>query len=81
MQVPVGENMVGRVVDALGRPIDGKGPIETTQTRPIEYPAPGIADRKSVHARQKRWEQIVYLQPYLVIRTIPRYFPVPILRL
>ncbi|MGL6015473.1 MAG: F0F1 ATP synthase subunit alpha, partial [Selenomonadaceae bacterium] len=47
--VPVGENMVGRVVDALGRPIDGKGPIETTQTRPIEYPAPGIADRKSVH--------------------------------
>ena len=49
MQVPVGENMVGRVVDALGRPIDGKGPIETTQTRPIEYPAPGIADRKSVH--------------------------------
>ena len=49
MQVPVGENMVGRVVDALGRPIDGKGPIDTTQTRPIEYPAPGIADRKSVH--------------------------------
>jgi len=49
MQVPVGENMVGRVVDALGRPIDGKGPIETTENRPIEYPAPGIADRKSVH--------------------------------
>ena len=36
------------VVDALGRPIDGKGPIHTTQSRPIEYPAPGIADRKSV---------------------------------
>ena len=48
MQVPVGEAMIGRVVDALGRPIDGKGPIHTTQTRPIEYPAPGIADRKSV---------------------------------
>lgn len=48
MQVPVGENMIGRVVDALGRPIDGKGVIHTTQTRPIEYPAPGIADRKSV---------------------------------
>ena len=48
MQVPVGESMIGRVVDALGRPIDGKGVIHTTQTRPIEYPAPGIADRKSV---------------------------------
>ena len=48
MQVPVGENMIGRVVDALGRPIDGKGAIHTTQTRPIEYSAPGIADRKSV---------------------------------
>ena len=49
MQVPVGENMIGRVVDALGRPIDGKGPIETKETRPVEYKAPGIADRKSVH--------------------------------
>lgn len=48
MQVPVGESMIGRVVDALGCPIDGKGPIHTTQSRPIEYPAPGIADRKSV---------------------------------
>ena len=48
MQVPVGESMIGRVVDALGRPIDGKCPIHTTQSRPIEYPAPGIADRKSV---------------------------------
>ncbi len=49
MQVPVGENMIGRVVDALGRPIDGKGPIATTQSRPVEFKAPGIADRKSVH--------------------------------
>ncbi len=49
MQVPVGENMIGRVVDALGRPIDGKGPIQTTKTRPVEFKAPGIADRKSVH--------------------------------
>ncbi len=48
MQVPVGEAMIGRVVDALGRPIDGKGAIKTTETRPVEYPAPGIADRKSV---------------------------------
>jgi len=49
MQVPVGEAMVGRVVDALGRPVDGKGPINTTEYRPVEYKAPGIADRKSVH--------------------------------
>ena len=49
MQVPVGEAMIGRVVDALGRPIDGKGAIETTEYRKIESPAPGIADRKSVH--------------------------------
>ena len=49
MQVPVGKAMIGRVVDALGRPIDGKGPIKTTETRPVEFKAPGIADRKSVH--------------------------------
>ena len=49
MQVPVGQAMIGRVVDALGRPIDGKGPIPTTETRPVEFNAPGIADRKSVH--------------------------------
>lgn len=49
MSVPVGEAMIGRVVDALGRPIDGKGAIATTETRPVEYLAPGIADRKSVH--------------------------------
>lgn len=48
MQVPVGEAMIGRVVNALGQPIDGKGAIETTEARPVEYPAPGIADRQSV---------------------------------
>ena len=48
MQVPVGENMIGRVVDALGRPIDGKGAIKTTETRPVEFHAPGIADRQPV---------------------------------
>jgi F-type H+/Na+-transporting ATPase subunit alpha len=47
-QVPVGDAMVGRVVDALGRPIDGKGDIETTETRLIESGAPGIVARKSV---------------------------------
>ncbi len=47
-QVPVGEAMIGRVVDSLGRPIDGKGDIATTGTRLIESPAPGIIARKSV---------------------------------
>lgn len=49
MEIPVGEAMIGRVVNALGQPIDGKGPIATTESRSVEYPAPGIADRKSVH--------------------------------
>ena len=48
LNVPVGEGMLGRVVNALGEPIDGKGPIATVETRPIESPAPGIIERKSV---------------------------------
>ncbi len=48
MEVPVGENMLGRVVNALGQPIDGKGEIKTTNTRPIEVIAPGVMTRKSV---------------------------------
>jgi F-type H+-transporting ATPase subunit alpha len=48
MQVPVGEAMIGRVVNAIGQPVDGKGPIDTTEFRPVEYRAPGIADRQSV---------------------------------
>ena len=48
LSVPVGENLLNRVVDALGQPIDGKGPIETFETRPIESPAPSIIQRKSV---------------------------------
>ena len=48
VSVPVGDELLGRVVDALGNPIDGKGPIVTTQTRPIESEAPGIIERKSV---------------------------------
>jgi F-type H+/Na+-transporting ATPase subunit alpha len=48
ISVPVGEAMIGRVVDALGRPLDGKGPIETTQFNPLETTAPGVIDRKSV---------------------------------
>lgn len=49
MQVPVGNSLIGRVVNALGQPIDGKGEIKAEAFRPIEYPAPGIADRQSVH--------------------------------
>ena len=48
VQMPVGENMIGRVVDALGRPIDGKGPVETEESRPVECPAPGVLDRQPV---------------------------------
>ena len=48
LSVPVGEAMLGRVVNALGEPIDGKGPIAATSTRPIESEAPGIIERKSV---------------------------------
>jgi F-type H+-transporting ATPase subunit alpha len=48
MQVPVGEAMLGRVVDALGRPIDGKGPIHTTDFNPVERIAPGVVDRQPV---------------------------------
>jgi F-type H+-transporting ATPase subunit alpha len=48
-QVPVGEALVGRVVDALGQPVDGKGPIDTKEFRKIEVKAPGIIARKSVH--------------------------------
>jgi F-type H+-transporting ATPase subunit alpha len=47
-QVPVGDALIGRVVDALGRPIDGKGDIQTTETRLLESMAPGIIARKSV---------------------------------
>ncbi|MDQ0244866.1 F-type H+-transporting ATPase subunit alpha [Bacillus fengqiuensis] len=49
MEVPVGDALIGRVVNSLGQPVDGLGPIETTKTRPIESGAPGVMDRKSVH--------------------------------
>lgn len=49
VQVPVGEAMIGRVVNALGQPIDGKGPIITEKFRPVESNAPGVVYRKSVH--------------------------------
>ncbi len=48
LSVPVGHEMLGRVIDPLGRPLDGKGPIQTTQTRAMEFIAPGIAERQPV---------------------------------
>ncbi|MGH2316933.1 F0F1 ATP synthase subunit alpha [Planococcus sp. SE5232] len=49
MEVPVGPELIGRVVNPLGQPVDGLGPINTTKTRPIESPAQGVMARKSVH--------------------------------
>ena len=49
LEVPVGPEMVGRVVDPLGRPLDGLGPIKTKETAPLERKAPGVMARKGVH--------------------------------
>lgn len=49
MEVPVGDALLGRVVNPLGQPLDGKGPIETTAFRPVEASAPGVIDRKKVN--------------------------------
>ncbi len=49
VEVPVGEALIGRVVNSLGQPIDGKGPIKTDKYRPIESNAPSVIDRRSVH--------------------------------
>jgi len=49
MQVPVGDALLGRVVDALGRPLDGKGPVKTEEYIPVERLAPGVVDRQPVH--------------------------------
>lgn len=48
VEVPVGEGLIGRVVNALGVPIDGRGELKTDQVRPVEFLAPGVIDRKSV---------------------------------
>ncbi|HEY7706029.1 MAG TPA: F0F1 ATP synthase subunit alpha [Gaiellaceae bacterium] len=47
--VPVGDDLIGRIVDPLGNPIDGGPPIETTERRPLEFKAPGVVDRQPVH--------------------------------
>ena len=57
VDVPVGKALLGRVVDALGNPIDGKGPIATTERRRVDVKAPGIIPRKSVHEPMADWPQ------------------------
>ncbi len=49
VEVPVGDDLMGRVVNALGQPIDGKGPIVSHETRPVEFQAPGVLQRRSVY--------------------------------
>ena len=46
--IPVGDALIGRIVNPLGQPLDGQGPIETTETRPMEFKAPGVVDRQPV---------------------------------
>src|SRR3954470_13989141 len=46
LDIPVGDALLGRIVDPLGRPLDGKGDIETTETRPAEFKAPGVVQRQ-----------------------------------
>ena len=83
LSVPVGEGMLGRVVNALGEPIDGKGDIHTTQMRPIESEAPGIIERKSVSvplqtgikAIDRRWCSSRRSSPTKARWIIPSSFP------
>ena len=49
VEVPVGENLIGRVVNSLGQPLDGKGPIESDKFRPVEVIAPGVVQREPVN--------------------------------
>jgi F-type H+-transporting ATPase subunit alpha len=55
LEVPVGDELLGRVVDPLGRPLDGLGPIKATKTGLIEKLAPGVMDRKGVHEPLAYW--------------------------
>lgn len=64
MEVPVGEELIGRVVNPLGQPVDGLGDIKTTKTRPVEAPAPGVMQRQSVtEPLQTGWKAIDALVP------------------
>jgi len=51
LDIPVGEGLLGRIVDPLGQPLDGKGPIATTETRPVEFKAPGSSSARASRSR------------------------------
>jgi F-type H+/Na+-transporting ATPase subunit alpha len=69
LRVPVGDALLGRVVNALGRAIDGKGPINATETRFVEEKAPGIMARKSVHEPlQLVLKQLMHLFQLVVVK-------------
>jgi F-type H+-transporting ATPase subunit alpha len=64
LDIPVGDELLGRIVDPLGRPLDGKGEIATTQTRPAEFKAPGVVQRQSVkEPMQTGWKAIDAMIP------------------
>src|SRR6202035_4416459 len=64
LEIPVGEALLGRIVSPLGRPLDGKGPIETTETRPAEVKAPGVVQRQPVlEPMQTGWKAIDSMIP------------------
>ena len=67
VDVPVGKGLLGRVVDGLGNPIDGKGPIEGAERRRVEVKAPGIIPRKSVHEPVR-----LTVSPSLMSRSLPK---------
>src|SRR6185295_16788900 len=65
VDVPIGKGLLGRVVDALGNPIDGKGPIEGAERRRVEVKAPGIIPRKSVHEPVQTGQTAVALDTFV----------------
>ena len=58
LSVPVGDGVIGRVLDPLGNPLDGKGPVESTEQRPVEVIAAGVAERQPVHEPLQNWYQM-----------------------
>src|ERR1700716_138883 len=60
LEIPVGEELLGRIVDPLGRPLDGKGDVNTKETRPAEFKAPGVAPRPPAGARPPRVPEPMY---------------------
>ncbi len=66
LEIPVGDELLGRLVDPLGRPLDGKGDINTTQTRPAEFKAPGVIQRQAAHAVR----ELEHLERHAVLEAV-----------